>query len=88
MACEPPQARDVPLSRWSSFELAAQAVSEGLVESISSSTVRRWLHADAIKPWQYRSWIFPRDSDFGAKAARVLDLYAGMWDGAPLGSDD
>lgn len=38
-----PEQRDVPLSRWSSFELAAQAKSEGLVESISSSTVRRWL---------------------------------------------
>jgi len=38
--------------------------------------VRRWLHADAIKPWRYRSWIFPRDPDFATKAARVLDLYA------------
>jgi transposase len=88
LACEPPEARDVPLARWSSFELAAQAVTEGLVESISSSTVRRWLHADAIKPWQYRSWIFPRDSEFAVKAARVLDLYAGMWDGVPLGPED
>jgi transposase len=41
LACEPPEARDVPLSRWSSLELAAQAVTEGLVEAISSSTVRR-----------------------------------------------
>ena len=47
LACEPPERRDVPLSRWSSHELAAQAVSEGLVDAISSSTVRRWLHADA-----------------------------------------
>jgi transposase len=88
LACEPPEARDVPLSRWSSFELAAQAVTEGLVESISSSTVRRWLHAAAIKPWQYRSWIFPRDPDFAIKAARVLELYARMWDGAVLGPRD
>jgi transposase len=88
LACEPPEARDVPLSRWSSLELAAQAVTEGLVESISSSTVRRWLHADAIKPWRYRSWIFPRDPDFAAKAARVLDLYARVVDGVPLGPDD
>lgn len=61
MACEPPANRDVPLSRWSSTELAAQAKSEGLVESVAPSTVRRWLHKDAIKPWRYRSWIFPRD---------------------------
>jgi transposase len=88
LACEPPEARSVPLSRWSSFELAAQAVTEGLVESISSSTVRRWLHAAAIKPWQYRSWIFPRDPDFASKAARVLDLYARLCDGVPLGPDD
>ena len=88
MACEPPEQREVPLSRWSSLELAAQAVTEGLVESISSSTVRRWLHAAAIKPWRYRSWIFPRDPDFARKAARVLDLYARMFDGIPLGDDD
>lgn len=43
LACEPPEQRHVPLSRWTSVELAAQAVSEGLVESISSSTVRRCL---------------------------------------------
>ena len=65
MACEPPVERDVPLSRWSSAELAAQAVTEGLVEAVSASTVRRWLH-DAIKPWQHRSWIFLRDPDFGS----------------------
>jgi transposase len=88
LACEPPGESDVPLSRWSSFELASQAVTEGLVEAISSSTVRRWLHADAIKPWRYRSWIFPRDPDFAAKAARVLDLYARTLDGVALGPDD
>ena len=76
------------MSRWSSHELAAQAVSEGLVEAISSSTVRRWLHADAIKPWRYRSWIFPRAPDFAEKAARVLDLYGRVLDGVPLGADD
>jgi hypothetical protein len=58
------------------------------VAAISSSTVRRWLHADAIKPWRYRSWIFPRDPDFAVKAAGVLDLYASVWDGVPLGPDD
>ncbi len=88
MACEPPEQRAVPLSRWSSAELADQAVAEGLVAAISSSTVRRWLHADAIKPWRYRSWIFPRDPDFAAKAARVLELYGREWGGVALGPDD
>lgn len=88
MACQPPSARAVPLSRWSSAELAAQAVAEGLSVSISASTVRRWLAADAIKPWQHRSWIFPRDPDFAVKAARVLDLYQRMWEGTALGDDE
>jgi transposase len=88
MACQPPSARAVPLSRWSSAELAGQAVAEGLVVSVSASTVRRWLAADAIKPWRHRSWIFPRDPDFAVKAARVLDLYQRIWDGTPLGAEE
>jgi len=75
----------VPLSLWSCPELAREAVDAGIVDALSASTVRRWLAADAIKPWQHRSWIFPRDPNFRARAARVLDLYAGVWEGRPLG---
>ena len=50
--------------------------------------MRRWLSEDALKPWQYRSWIFITDPDFAAKAKRVLDLYDRMWDGKPLGGND
>jgi hypothetical protein len=64
------------------------AVRRGVVTSVSASSVRRWLHADAIKPWQHRSWIFPRDPDFAVKAARVLDLYARSFDGEPLADDE
>jgi transposase len=60
MACEPPEDRRVPQSRWSAADLAAQARAEGLVESVARSTVWRWLEEDAIRPWRYRSWIFPR----------------------------
>jgi transposase len=88
MACEPPAQREVPLARWSSAELAAQAVTEGVVEAVSASSVRRWLHEAAIKPWQHRSWIFPRDPDFAVKAARVLDLYQRCWCGVSLGDDE
>ena len=86
MACEPPSARGAPLSRWSAGELAAQAVSEQVVESVSA--VQRWLDEDSIKPWRYRSWIFPRDPDFAVKAGRVLDLYERVWDGQLLGEDE
>jgi transposase len=88
MACELPAESGLPLSRWSSTDLAAEAIARGIVDSISASTVQRWLAADAIKPWQHRSWIFPRDPDFATKAARVLDLYARTWQGRELGEDE
>jgi hypothetical protein len=70
------------------LEIATEVVRRGIVAEISGSTVWRWLHGDAIKPWQYRSWIFPRDPQFEQKAGRVLDLYQGMWEGTPLGADE
>jgi len=88
IACELPADRGVPLSRFSHADLAAEAVDTGVVEGISTSTVRRWLHRDAIRPWYHQSWIFPRDPDFAAKAGRVLDLYARTWQGEPLRADD
>jgi transposase len=88
LACTLPAETGAPLSRWSSAELATEVVTRGLAETISPATVRRWLAADAIKPWQHRSWIFPRDPDFGIKAARVLELYARRWQDQPLGPDD
>ena len=88
IACELPATRGMPLSRWSSLELACEAIEAGIVADISASTVARWLAADAIKPWQYRSWIAPRAPDFAGKAAVVLDLYARVFDGQPLGPGD
>jgi transposase len=88
LACELPTEAGVPLAKWSCPDLAAEARRRGVVSSVSASTVRRWLAADAIKPWQHRSWIFPRDPDFAIKAARVLDLYARTFDGEPLRPDE
>ena len=75
LACTPPEGSGLPLSKWSCPELAVQAVSGGICESISPSTVRRWLSEDALKPWQFQSWIFITDPNFEPKAQRVLDLY-------------
>jgi len=58
------------------------------VTEASASTIWRWLHEDAIKPGQTRSWIFPRDPDFAAKAGRALDLYARIFEGRRLRPDE
>lgn len=88
LACSLPAEHGQPLSRWSCRDLAEEAVSRGITSTLSGSTVRRWLDADAIKPWQHRSWIFPRDPDFAAKAERVLDLYERRWNGRRLRPDE
>lgn len=88
LACELPHQKGIPLSRFSCRDIAAETMSDGICAQISDSTVWRWLHEDAIKPWQYRSWIFPRDAQFEQKAARVLDLYHGFWEGKALQKDE
>lgn len=88
LACELPAEQGVPLSRWSSAELAIEAVRRGIVATIAAVTIWRWLREDAIRPWNYRSWIFPRDPKFAEKAGRILDLYEGRWEGKLLEPGD
>lgn len=88
LACQLPCERNLPFSRISHADIAREVVENGIVASISGATVWRWLNADAIKPWQYRSWIFPRDPNFCDKASQILDLYQGIWNGKKLGPGD
>jgi hypothetical protein len=88
LACELPATLGLPLSRFSVADVAQQARQSGLVATISDSTVWRWLHADAIRPWQHRCWIFPRDPLFAVKAGRILDLYQRRWQGKLLRDDE
>ncbi len=68
--------------------MAAQARQAGIVATISGTTIWRWLNEDAIRPWQHRCWIFPRDPNFAEKAGRILDLYERVWEGRPLKDDE
>jgi hypothetical protein len=80
IACDVVARTGDPLSRQSTTDLADR-VRDELNKPISRSTVWRILDQDAIKPWQYEHWIFPRADDFFEKAAVVLDLYEGYWRG-------
>ena len=88
LACELPSRRHLPLARWTCSELRREAMAQGLVAEISGTTLWRWLCGDALRPWRHRSWIFPRDPDFAAKAGRILDLYQRRWKGKALGPRD
>ncbi len=88
IACELPATLGLPLSRLSTTDIVREAQRSGLVATISDSTVWRWLHEDAIRPWQHRTWIFPRDPTFAVKAGRILDLYARQWEGQALTAEE
>jgi hypothetical protein len=88
LACELPSRLGVPLSRLHVPDIASEVLARGIAADISGTTIWRWLSEDAIRPWRSRSWIFPRDPNFEAKAGRVLDLYARTWEGKALGKRD
>ena len=88
VACEQPAKLALPLSRFSVSEIVLWIKQANVVSTISPSTVWRLLHRDAIRPWYYRGWLFPRDPHFLAKASPVLDLYQRIWQGRPLGPND
>jgi transposase len=89
LACQLPAATGVPLAHWTGPELAAELAARELASSpVSASSVLRILAEHPVKPWQYQSWIYPRDPDFEAKAKIILDLYQGYYRGEPLGPDD
>jgi transposase len=88
LACQLPAATGVPLSRWTGPELLAEVTRAAPDEKLSASSVLRILAEHPVKPWQYQSWISPRDPDFAAKAAVILDLYQGYYQGTRLQPGD
>ena len=88
LACQLPAATGVPLSRWTGPELLAEITKAGAGGDLSASSVLRILAEHPVKPWQYQSWISPRDPDFAAKATVILDLYQGFYQGRRLRPGD
>jgi len=88
IACERPHQREQPLARYSLADIVIIMKQEQIVKTISRSTLCRWYQQDALRPWRYHNWLFPRDPHFLSKAVVVLDLYHGIWQGEPLGPDD
>jgi transposase len=90
LACERPAERSVPLSRYSLSELTIEVADRLGPEQVapSRSAIWRLLMRDALRPWRYHNWIFPRDPRFLELAGPVLDLYACQWQGRPLWADE
>lgn len=63
LACERLDESGLPLSHWSSSELAQEAVRRGIVESISPRHVGRILNEADIQPHKVRGWLTSPDKE-------------------------
>jgi transposase len=78
LACEHPKTCGRPITRWTSKELAAEALKRGLVKQISRATVSRLLKEARIKPHLSRYWLNAKPPDpvaFDAQVRAVCALY-------------
>ena len=88
IVCETLWKRELPLSRFSIADLLRVVTQEEGLTGLSHSSLGRFLRQDALKPWRYRYWLFPRDPEFVSRACVILDLYAGFWQGQRLGPNE
>ena len=63
------------LEAWSYRELRREAIRQGIVKSISTQTIHRWLKEAALKPWQWRYWLNSTDPLFEEKMFGIIRLY-------------
>lgn len=77
LACLEPLAKGLPITHWSSQNLARQAVADSLVSGLSARTVRRILQEVDLQPHRTRYWkTAHRDECFKQRAEQILWCYA------------
>ncbi len=78
LACERPDQVGRSLSHWNCSDLARQLKADGIVQSISSETIRGILQSHKLKPWRYHLWLsprVPRDQQFAQQVKLLVELY-------------
>lgn len=76
LACLEPIAKGLHITHWTSYDLARQAITDGIVEAISPRTVRQILHYVDLQPHRTRYWKTARqDAEFKQRAEKVLWCY-------------
>jgi transposase len=78
VACEPPEKSGRPITQWTASELADEVVKRGIVASISTSQVNRYLREAAMQPHKSRYWLNTTEKDpeqFAKQVATVCETY-------------
>jgi hypothetical protein len=72
LACESPRDHGYPMSHWSSRELAAEAVKQGIVEYLSAGHLRKVLREKTLQPHRIRYWLNAKPDP--RKDERIADI--------------
>lgn len=78
VACEPPEKSGRPITHWTAHELADEVVKRGIVTSISTTQVGRYLREAALQPHKSRYWLNTTETDpvrFQEQVEAVCDTY-------------
>ena len=78
VACEPPEKSGRPITHWTAHELADEVVKRGIVASISTSQVGRYLREAALQPHKSRYWLNTTEKDperFAKQVEAVCNTY-------------
>jgi transposase len=78
LACEPPEQSGRPITHWTAHELADEVVKRGIVASISTTQVGRYLREAAMQPHKSRYWLNTTEKDpvqFRQQVETVCDTY-------------
>ena len=74
IACEKPESSGRPISKWTSREIAVEAVKRQIVITISQSHVARLLRSVNLKPHKTKGWCFTTEKDQEAFAQQVQEV--------------
>ncbi len=78
IACEPPGQSGRPIETWTGRELADEAAQRGIVKSISTSQVNRYLAEADLQPHRSKYWLNSTEKDlevFGKQVRTVCNTY-------------
>lgn len=63
VACESPELSGRPIDRWTHRELADEVIARGIVSSISTSQVGRYLAEAELQPHRSKYWLTTKEKD-------------------------
>jgi len=78
LACEPPDLSGLPITHWTIRELRDEVLRRGVVPSISTAQVGRYLQQAALQPHRKKMWLNTTEKDpeqFQQQVERVCQTY-------------